>query len=361
MKNLIVIMYDSIANSIFEGQILAPLLKELDSNKELYIHLISFENKPIHTTMLDRIKSLHKRLHLHIYKKTKIFLGTFSLLLEQKKIKKILKQFDTYTLKARGPIAGALAQQSITPQCAELIIQARGLLAEEYQYSSKTNSNIIKKLISFMRYKQLYYFEKKVYEWLPPKKIIFSIESVSNALQNYIKTTYELKTVHITVASHDIPKTITFTEKQLWQNLKRKELGISKHAYVYVYNGSCKPWQCFRETVEFFNTILKKDTTAYLLVLSQDKEECLTILTQLQIPKNNFSLLYVPHNQLYTYLCAANTGIILREQHILNWVSRPTKILEYQATHLKIVHNNTIEYIEHLPQSYNLNDYNPLT
>jgi hypothetical protein len=45
---------------------------------------------------------------------------------------------------------------------------------------------------------------------------------------------------------------------------------------------------------------------------------------------------------IYHYLAAADIGIIFRKPHIINWISRPTKILEYQAVGLKIIHNNTV-------------------
>jgi len=48
---------------------------------------------------------------------------------------------------------------------------------------------------------------------------------------------------------------------------------------------------------------------------------------------------------LYVYLAAADYGLLFRHKDIINWVSRPTKMLEYQAVGLKIIHNNTIEWL----------------
>ena len=42
------------------------------------------------------------------------------------------------------------------------------------------------------------------------------------------------------------------------------------------------------------------------------------------------------------YLCAADAGILLRKKDVVNWVARPTKILEYRAAGLKIIHNDTV-------------------
>ena len=59
----------------------------------------------------------------------------------------------------------------------------------------------------------------------------------------------------------------------------------------------------------------------------------------------SYHITTISHADIYRYLAAADAGIVLRESHPINWVSRPTKILEYQAAGLAIVHNNTIGYI----------------
>ena len=37
--------------------------------------------------------------------------------------------------------------------------------------------------------------------------------------------------------------------------------------------------------------------------------------------------------------------MLVREKDIINCVSRPTKMLEYQSAGLKIVHNNTVAWL----------------
>jgi hypothetical protein len=54
----------------------------------------------------------------------------------------------------------------------------------------------------------------------------------------------------------------------------------------------------------------------------------------------------VPHGMIYRYLAACDIGLIFREPHLINWTSRPTKVLEYQAAGLEIVHNNTIDFLQ---------------
>ena len=63
------------------------------------------------------------------------------------------------------------------------------------------------------------------------------------------------------------------------------------------------------------------------------------------INKQNYIIKTVAYSEIYKYLSAADYGIIFREINVLNWISRPTKALEYEAVGLKIIHNNTVKWL----------------
>ncbi len=348
MNNLVVIIYDSIMNSVFEGQILTPLLNNLKKNPTLSIHLISFEKTPINCKTRNSILAHSTHLHLHIFKKTPLFLGSLSIILESRQLKKFLKTLTSYTLQARGPLAGALALSGLTPHCSQLLIQLRGLLAEEFLYTaSHKKQTWCQKIITYLRYKQLHAFEKCVYQWQPPQNFTFILESVSPALQEYLQSNFTLHTNNLTIANNDIPPVVPNHQKQLWRTQIRALLPIQKDTTIFVYNGSCKPWQCFKETVEFFKRKYLEEPNSYLLVLSADSQECLGIIQYNNLPDISYLITHVPHHEIYAYLCASDIGLIFREKHIVNWSSRPTKALEYHAAGLTIIHNNTIAYLDH--------------
>ncbi len=77
-------------------------------------------------------------------------------------------------------------------------------------------------------------------------------------------------------------------------------------------------------------------------MLTQDTDYFAALCVKHVLPSHSYHIIFVPHHEIYHYLAAADAGIIFREAHIINWVSRPTKILEYQAVGLKIIHNNTV-------------------
>ena len=88
---------------------------------------------------------------------------------------------------------------------------------------------------------------------------------------------------------------------------------------------------------------MRTDPESFLLILSQDKETFKVLLKD--VSQNNYKIISVPHVEVKKYLAACNYGLLFREKHIVNWVSRPTKALEYQAAKLEIIHNKTVNYI----------------
>ena len=334
MKHLVVILYDGIENSVFAGQVLQPLVQKLEIDENIQVHLISFERRP---GLFEKYKQpgfLHERLRVTILKKYP-FIGSINLWHATRHLEKVLSPLGSYECIARGPIAGAIALR-VVPAERPLIIQARGLLAEEYTYMRGSS------LIHRMRAQQFRTLEKDVYSTAREN---VTIEAVSSALKNYLIKKYGTRTDRITVAQHDIPQQIKAAIATTWKQEVRTELKIPADAHVYCYSGSSKPWQCPDMVVHFFQEKFKKEPNTFLLILTQDTQEFKTLLGKAGIPEKLYHIATVAHHEVYRYLSACNTGLIFRKNHMVNWVARPTKVLEYRAAGLDIVHNNTVAYL----------------
>ncbi len=339
------VVYDGIENSVFHSQVLEPILKELDENKKLEITLISFEDEKIKNKKLLQSLPAHDRLHIILCKKIP-FIGKPSLWFAAHQFKRILKYTEFERITARGPLAGyitfcTLRILKINDQT-PIIIQARGLCAEEYRYTHRNEDPHFWK--TWWRHyiqQSLFNIEKEVYEPQRDGKNVF-IESVSNALKDYLVETFKASTARIIIAVKDIPEVKTVKEVSDWRDLARKELKINKDAIVYCYSGSWKPWQCANQTIEYFIDIATKTPTTHLLILTSDHEKFSKELKAYKIPSDRYTIFSAPKKDLFKYLAAADFGILFREKDIINWVSRPTKALEYQAVGLKIVHNDTV-------------------
>lgn len=183
------------------------------------------------------------------------------------------------------------------------------------------------------------------------KNSTVQIQAVSTALKNYLINTYGTHADHITIANHDIPPRICPAQKLEWRAATRATLAIADTTHVYCYNGSAKAWQCPHETVAYFKQQHTRNPDSLLLILTQDIDVFTQIITQHGLSSTSYRIMHVAHAQIYHYLAACDTGIIMRDHTIINWTSRPTKILEYQSVGLTIAHNNSIGYLQEMKHS----------
>ncbi|MDR3551382.1 MAG: hypothetical protein P4L31_08265 [Candidatus Babeliales bacterium] len=339
------VLYDGINNSVFLGQVLHPIIKKLQSDPDQKIYIISFEQSlaAAHATA-QKIPS-YKNLEIIIRKKN-TYLGSINIWYAAHQLKKLLKNFSSYELIARGPLAGMICKYAMNKNCIFLTIQARGLLAQEYVYAQSENNTkkrVPPSLVKFRTW-QLASIEKKAYKKTYSKTPI-TIQAVSRALKEYLITTFNADRENITIAYEDIPHVITQEKLAIWKNDIRNELGIDTNAKVYCYNGSLKPWQCPEKVIEFFKNQLSENEHAFLLILTQDVYEFKQLLAHSNIDEKQYQVMNVAYDDIYRYLAACDVGILFRESHIVNWVSRPTKALEYQAVNLCIAHNNTVAWL----------------
>ena len=334
MQPHIFVVYDSIKNSIFVSQVLNPLIAQLKANEHDSVIIVSFELRPVDPAFLA-LFATHPRLTIKIIPRSR-FWSRLSLRYPQKVLHSFLGDFGPYFMTARGPLAGQIARKALTPTCQRLTIQARGLAAQEYQYAHKS---FLFSWIHAIRFHQYESLERCVYGMRDPRIVM---EVVSTALKEYLITHFNADPKKITIATRDIPSPIPDALKTTWRNATRTKLGIDQNALVYCYNGSALPWQCPEETIEYFCAEYKKNKNSFLLLLTRDVKTFRAHIDKTNLPSDCYHLCSVAHADVCRYLAACDVGILFRKPHTLNWVSRPTKLLEYQSVGLKIAHNNTI-------------------
>ncbi len=391
MNKLIWLVYDGIAHSVFAGQVITPAVKLCDQNPEITITIITFEKRKPPQTLIDKYCSIHPRLRIRVMRKLP-FLGTVSLYVALYQLKKYLS-FDKlrmsgeegYELKARGPLAGWLAlhasdarnnPSSLSASSDYVTVQARGLLAEEYWYRYGKEKNLLKRIFHIWRHRELEAIEREVYgsKRIPPvsfdklrtsgrekfplalslskgaKEIKdgYKIEAVTPAMKEYLIKTYNADAQTIYIAQIDIPPVFEPAQITQWKHTIRNELNIARNAHVYCFIGSVKAWQKPDMVVEYFLKKLDEDPNAILLLLTKDIALFTRKLIDYKVPLTHVRILSVTHEEIYTYLSAANTGLIFRDNHILSRVARPVKAMEYQSVGLEIVHNGTVDWLNQM-------------
>lgn len=339
-KNCLYIIYDSITNSVFQSQVFAPTLKELQSDETLHVTILSFERNTLPSSIANHYNN-HKRLSLHIQQRMP-YLGTWSLYSLIRFTKNYIKTQAITHLKARGPFAGFIAQKASTtlPLC----IQARGLVAEEWRFTRNDQSSLATNIMNQYRYWLFTNLERSVYS---SKRKNAYFEVVSPALQSYLIEKYNAQKKLFTAAAHDAPAVITSLEKKALRKKIRTQLHIDETTFVYCYSGSAHPWQCIDEAIDYFQEHKSKHMSALLLMLTCDATKIKAILEKKKVDRSLYRVINVNPDELYEYLAAADVGFLFRKKDIINWVARPTKMLEYKAARLPIIHNNTIELLAH--------------
>ena len=339
MKTELFVIYDSIFNSVFAGQVVAPLQKRIQDGTADRAIIISFEQN-LPKALQYAKKFTTDRISLFLIKKSP-FLGSFFLRWDARKLKKMLTHQSFSTLTARGPLAGYIVAHATT---LPFIVQARGLAADEYRYAHDATSWPYSWLHEW-RAQQYEAIERTIYGQLTCNRTI-QIQAVSNALRDHLISYFDAPASKTVVSDHDVPPPIPTEQLKQWRTATRIKLHIAPTAQVYVYCGSAHPCQCADVSIDFFCKKYRENNRSFLLILSTDHERFKEIIAQYQLPKNSYHITRVPHADIYRYLAAADAGLLFRRQHIINWVSRPTKALEYRAVGLEIIHNNTIAMLQ---------------
>jgi hypothetical protein len=379
MKNhLLFVIYDGIENSVFQSQVRIPIEKMLSEDSSLQIILISFERTRPKEIGLNELKTI-ERLQVKIFKKYSLVsmfsliplihsLSSFlSLCGRDPGSKSRMTSGDTDIkscgieakfwekkndkIVARGPVAGLITQKALLQaninKKIDFVVQARGLLAEEYRYAFNFSEkkSFFQKLLFKYRYRLFEKIEKEVFEEAKNDYFDKKIMTVSPALKSYLEKFYDADPRKTSVSYFDVTKKIPHDKILAWRNVARRELKISNEATVFVYSGSYKPWQCVEESIDLFCKKYSEDRRFFLLVLSQDYILIEKLIQEQDLSTISYRCFSAESLKLFYYLSAADYGLLMRKKDIVNWVSRPTKMLEYQAVGLKIIHNDTIEWL----------------
>lgn len=360
-KKLNFILYDGLKNSVFVSQVLQPLLNQLHKDNNLEITLVSFEKKRPSDEFLIKTIPAHDRFHLVVARRLP-FLGKLSLRFAVYQLKKFFRFNYVDEIIARGPLAAWVAIKSIRKLQKEnsllvgqknilIRLQARGLCAQEYRFVYQfEKQSLIKKCFHKFIYHKLNQIEIDSYKCQVKKalrqNLNVEIEAVSPALKDYLVESFKVIPARVFIANKDLPNKISEEERIFWKQQIRTELGINMEDFVYCYSGSAKPWQCIPQTIQFFSDQYKKNLKSFLLILTSDVDKVKKIVSEYKLPQDRYLLMDVIPNKLNMYLCACDVGLLFRDNDVINWVSRPTKMLEYQAAGLKVIHNNTIGWLE---------------
>ncbi|MBV8254351.1 MAG: hypothetical protein JO154_17260 [Chitinophaga sp.] len=152
---------------------------------------------------------------------------------------------------------------------------------------------------------------------------------VNRAMQHFYGTKYPYllqreNYVCPLIAGEDEEKSVSFDEAAF-----RKEIGIREEDVVFIYSGNIQKWQNFDLVLDLVKNL---DNLAYkFLFLSRDIAGIQKLMQEkgMELHADRYKFFTVKPENLYKYYSIAHYGFVLRDDHILNRVATPTKLLEY--------------------------------
>jgi glycosyltransferase involved in cell wall biosynthesis len=97
---------------------------------------------------------------------------------------------------------------------------------------------------------------------------------------------------------------------------------------IVVYAGGLQPWQKIPEIID---TIAKTSCDYQYKFYTSHTEELKTLLFKKGVQQINIEIAFKPHDELLNIYKSCHFGFLLRDDHVINRVSCPTKLIEYLA------------------------------
>lgn len=110
---------------------------------------------------------------------------------------------------------------------------------------------------------------------------------------------------------------------------------------VFTYIGSLSQWQCFSETIDFFQLIKKRIKDAELVIYTSDIKEANRIINEKGL--KDVAVDHVDSSEMNAALSKVKFGFILRENNPVNNVATPTKMSSYLAAGVIPVYSGCID------------------
>ncbi len=142
----------------------------------------------------------------------------------------------------------------------------------------------------------------------------------------------------------DVPRTVVgccadtqrFYYDPALRAARRQALGLADK-FVVCYCGSMSHWQRPDQIAAAYAAIQQTMPDAHLLILSREADALVAQLRELNVPADRYTATSAPHDQVASYLMAADVALLLRENILTNLVASPVKFSEYLRCGLPVI------------------------
>ncbi|EGA70103.1 glycosyltransferase-like protein [Vibrio sinaloensis DSM 21326] len=224
-----------------------------------------------------------------------------------------------------------------------VISDIRGVVPEEFQSLNIPLSSVYSKLADHV---ESYLF-----------KHIEQFFFVSSNMEKHYRKKYRCETfsseVYPTIVNDEL-----FFQDDVKREKKRQELGYARENKVYCYVGNTASWQKLDSILTAFDNKSQKNDELRLLVVTTEPDSVREMLQDLSIKNPHITVTSSDYKNVPHFLNAADYGLLIRDDNVINRVASPTKRNEYAACGLPIITN--LADIDNSNQDESLSDYKSL-
>ncbi len=234
------------------------------------------------------------------------------------KAEAVLKEIRPTHIYSRGCISSFFARRLARKYSAISIYDVRGALGEEVLL--RRNNTILSYLTKKIENFEIEHTDK--------------VATVSQNLAEYIQKETGRKDVTVIPSIFD-ETMMSFNEMS--RVALRQQFRIRDNEYLICYSGGLSKWQRVSDIIDLLQQCMTIEPRIKTLFLTREKSSLETLLYTKSFPASQYIIEECPHEKINQYLSAADAGIIMREDTLVNNVASPIKVAEYLGCGLPVI------------------------
>lgn len=211
-----------------------------------------------------------------------------------------------------------------------IVFDTRGAVAEEYllteaKLKGHSNSNNHHHYVKIIR-------RELDFIWVADK-----VFTVSNRLKTYyLEKDSRISEDKIIVIPGCADQNMFFWNNHA-RNRVRDNLGINDRIVLVYAGGLDQTWQIPERLFYIFSKLSEHNPQLFFMCITANKDIVQTYVRKFNIRNENIWIDYVKNDSINDYLCAADIGLLFRENTPTNNVASPTKFAEYVMAGLPVI------------------------
>ncbi|MBT5367773.1 MAG: glycosyltransferase, partial [Nitrospinaceae bacterium] len=353
--NIAYLTCDGVLDSVFDSQVMG-LIAELEKEKiKVDLYSARGPKRNFDPLLQEKISEVRSKLdgtfrqiwHLR-------YLGNWSTYFSRCSFSRNLDVSHKYRMvHCRGSYSGYVAVKSLGSSL-PVLTDVRGVMVEEAGIRRGQVSIGNKIRNSGWRSRGLKSLERVAVEGAQ------AVTCVSNPLRGYLLRNYSIKPENVVVLPGCVDTSRFRPDEKSRDEVREKLKLIAKRVFLYV--GSAKAWQIPEVIGKVFRYALEQDDRSHLLVLSQEPDVMRSFLEEEGIASEHMTIMQVAHEEIASYIRAADVGLLLREKSLVNEVACPTKFGEYVSSGVPVLAStgigDTQAHIQEHRLGWLLDDFN---